>query len=348
MRARKPTESFQDYVIAILWETGRLFTVPQASLGTLTLRDKVVIDALIDLSKFHAAEVAQRTLQHHGRLPVFDGEIGPAMEDFLLNDIQSRCPVPDYAPPKGVVFQFADPDLQEIALAMQAAEPATGPGNWRSCHNIGNAHCATVMVNPANLPSHLQPVFTNVLRIVQKAYADVGLLFLFLDQSGKDLLTGQPVNSNVNIDMSFVTRSDGWIGLAIVGTNQTCGSRIWCRFLATYRGGSNEQQITQQWVSLIKHELGHNCGFSHTTGGVMNPSLINGLPHEWAANDPTTPKLTQQFSGVPVPIPGGGGDSPKPPKPPAGDLQAQIDDLNLRLMLQEIQIKWLVANRKGT
>jgi hypothetical protein len=345
VRERKPSESFQDYVISILWETGRLFTVPQASLGALTLRDQVVIEALIDLSKFHAREVAARTLQHHGRLPVFDGQVGPAMTDFLLHDIPSRCPVPDYAPPKGVVFQFADPAIQEIALAMQEAEPALGVGNWKSCHRVKDAHCATVMVNPANMPGHVQPVFKDVLRLVQKAYADVGLLFRFLDESRKDILTGEVLDVGINIDMSFVRSSDGWIGLAIVGTNQTCGSRIWCRFLASYQGGTTPQAITQQWVSLIKHELGHNCGFSHTAGGVMNPSLINGLPHEWAPNDPTTPKLKQQFSGVPVPIPGSGG-GPTPPKPPVGDVQAQIDDLNLRLMLQEIQVKWLVANRK--
>lgn len=346
MRSRKPNESFNDYVIGILWETGRLFTVPQASLGSLTLRDQVVIDALIDLMKMHAGEVAERTLQAHGRLPVFDGEVGPAMQKFFTEDIPNRCPIPDYAPPKGVVFQFEDPNLQEVVLAMQRAEPATGPGNWRSCHNIGDAHCSTVLVNPANMPGHVQPVFTDVLRNVQKAYADVGLLFRFLDQSQKDILTGEQINSNINIDMSFVTRSDGWIGLAIVGTNQTCGDRIWCRFLSTYKGGSTPAQVTQQWTTLLKHELGHNCGFSHTTGGVMNPSLVNGLPTEWAANDPSTPKLKREFSGVPVAVPGSGGGAPKPPSPPAGDLQSQVDDLRLRLMLQEIQIKWLIANRK--
>lgn len=345
MRIRRPDESFQQYVIAVLWETGRLFSVPQASLGTLTLRDQVVIDAMIDLMKMHASEFAEQTLNAHGRLPVFDGHVGPATVNFFTDDIPKRCPVPDYAPPKDVVFQFADPALQEVALAMQQAEPALGIGNWKNCHNIGDAHCAIVQVDPTNLPGHVQPVFKDVLRLVQKAYADVGLLFLFVDGNKKDLLTGSTVESNVNIDMSFVRSSDGWIGLAIVGTNQTCGSRIWCRFLATYTGGSSPAQVTQQWVSLIKHELGHNCGFGHTSGGVMNPSLINGLPNEWAANDPTTPRLKQQFSGVPVPIPGGGGN-PTPPVPPVGDVQAQLNDLNLRVMLQQVQINWLIKTRK--
>lgn len=345
MRGRKPDESFDQYVIAVLWETGRLFEVPQASISKLGLRDQVVVDALIDLTKMHAHDFAVETLNVHGRLPEFDGRVGPATVNFFYDVIPKRCPVPDYAPPKGVVFQFEDPALQEVALAMQEAEPALGVGNWKECHLIQNAHCATVMVNPANLPSHVQPVFTDVLRKVQKSYADVGLLFRFLDQSQKDILTGEEINSNVNIDMSFVTRSDGWIGLAIVGTNQSCGDRIWCRFLSSYQGGTTPQAITQQWVSLIKHELGHNCGFSHTAGGVMNPSLINGLPFEWPANDPTTPKLKQQFSGVPVAIPGGGGNPPKP-VPPAGDVQSQLNDLNLRLSLQEIQIKWLIQKAR--
>lgn len=344
MRGRRQDETFQQYAIAILWETGRLFSVPQASIANLTLRDQVVIDAMIDMMKFHAPEVAVRTLDAHGRLPEFDGEVGPAMKGFFEEDIPKRCPVPDYAPPKGVSFQFADPALQEIALAMQVAEPALGIGNWKSCHGIGDAHCAVVQVDPTNLPGHVQPVFKDILRGVQKAYADVGLLFLFVDGNKKDLLTGTAVESNVNIDMSFVRQSEGWIGLAIVGTNQTCGSRIWCRFLATYTGGSTPAQIIQQWVSLIMHELGHNCGFGHTSGGVMNAFLVNGLPGIWTPSDPTTPKMKQAFGGVPVAVPGGG--TPKPPAPPAGDVQTQLNDINRTLMLQQIQLNWLIKNRK--
>lgn len=343
MNPRKPNESFSDYTIRILWETGRLFEVPQSQLGTLNLRDQIVIDALIDLTKFHEEQFTRRSLEHHNRLPVFDGQVGPATDDLLHKDILTRCPVPDYAPPKGVVFQFDDPALQEVVLAMQQAEPALGVGNWKGCHSFDGVHCVSVLVNQANLPSHLQPVFLDVLRIVQKAYADVGLLILFLDAAKKDLLTGSIRDIGINIDMSFVRSSDGWIGLAIVGTNQGCSSRIWCRYLATYTGGGSPATITQQWVSLIKHELGHNCGFMHTQGGVMNPSLINGLPHEWAANDPTTPKLKQQFSGVPVPVPGQPKPDPKPddPKPPS-DIQAQLDELFKVQRRQQIMLEYLI------
>lgn len=346
MRKRKPDEAFDQYVIGILWETGRLFEVPQASISKLGLRDQVVVDALIDLTKMHAYEFAVNTLDAHGRLPEFDGRVGPATVNFFEEVIPKRCPVPDYAPPKDVVFQFDDPDLQQVALAMQQAEPALGVGNWKACHNVVDAHCATVMVDPANMPGHVRPHFKEILRRVQKAYADVGLLFRFLDQARKDLLTGDVVDSNINIDMSFVPRSDGWIGLAIVGNNQGCGSRIWAKFLATFTGGSTVEAIIQQWVSLIMHELGHNCGFLHTPGGVMNAVLINGLPGVWAPDDPTTPKARRQFSGVPVAIPGGGGNPPKPPIPPAGDVQSQLDDIKLRLSLQEIQTKWLVAKAR--
>ena len=344
MRGRRQDESFQQYAIAILWETGRLFSVPQASIANLTLRDQVVIDAMIDMMKFHAPEVAVRTLDAHGRLPEFDGEIGPAMKAFFAEDIPKRCPVPDYAPPKGVSFQFADPALQQVVLAMQQAEPVLGIGNWKSCHNIGDAHCAIVLVDPTNMPIHVKRNWTEIIRLVQKSYADVGLLFRFLDQSRRDYLTGEVIDSNINIDMSWVTRSDGWIGLAIVGTDQSCGDRIWAKFVSTYVGGSADHQIVQQQVSLFKHEFGHNCGFGHTSGGVMNPSLVNGLPTEWAAGDPTTPKLKQAFSGVPVAIPGGG--TPKPPAPPAGDVQTQLNDINRTLMLQQIQLNWLIKNRK--
>lgn len=228
---------------------------------------------------------------------------------------------------------------------MQAdlAQPAIGVGNWKGCHGIGNFHCAIVKVNQAGLPSFLKPVFLEVLKRVQQAYAEVGLLFRFTSLEGQDLLTGENVGSQSNTNMSFVSSSDGWIGLAILGNNQGCQDTIWCKFLNTYQGGNSAEAIITQWVTLIKHELGHNCGRNHTNGGVMNPSLVNGLPTLWVPGDPSTSWLKAQFGGVPVPIPGGGGGSgnPNPPKPP-DDVQKQLDELRLKNIVQDVTIDWLV------
>lgn len=351
MSDRKPGETLQQFAIRKAWEYGHFWSpenpnganVKQADLPNLQVTDRVVIDAFRSLALSDVTSYAKHVFDKHARAPHFDGIYGPALEAMIL-DPSGRCPVPDHAPPPGVVFAFDDPDVQRVVEDMQAREtqPALGSGNWQSCHNIVNAHCATVQVNPQNLPSFLAPVFKKVLTRVQKAYADVGLLFRFLDGNKVDLLTGETFDSNINIDMSFSTSSDGWIGLAIVGTGERCSGRIWAKFLATYRGGGSEEAIITQWTTLIKHELCHNCGFSHSSGGVMNPSIVNNLAPEWSQNDPSTPKLIKAFSGVPVPIPGGGPAPGPGPQPPADPVQAQLDALRQENLIQQIQIDFLL------
>lgn len=349
----KPGETLSQYAIRVAFETGNFwnpespegFNVSYNDLKNLKPTDDVVVRAMISMSKMDAARYTKHVLEKHSRPPVFDGLLGPALEAMVQEG--GRCPVPDYAPPVGVSFQFEDPYVQEVALRMQsnATLPALGVGNWKSCHNVGDFHSAIIRVNPAGMPSFLAPVFKTVLQRTQRAYAGIGLLFRFTDQAGKDLLNGEVLNGTANSEMSFVASSSGWIGLAIVGQNETCSSSIWCRFLATYKGGQTEQDVVTQWTSLIKHELGHNCGRGHTSGGVMNPSIVNGLPELWASDDPSTGWLKSQFGGVPVPIPGGTPVPPPPPNPPS-DLQKQIDALQIGHTVQQVVIDWLVRKVK--
>lgn len=344
---RKPNETISQFAIRRAWETGHFWSpdnpdgrnVHQEDLNKLHPHDDVVVKAMISLSKMDAASYTQQVLLHHNRMPHFDGIIGPAMIDLVKSE---RCPVPDHAPPPGVVFAFDDSDLQQVVERMQETatwikSEAIGGGNWPSCHGIGNFHCATVGIDDSRLPSFLQPVWLQVLKNVRVAYAGVGLLWKFI-KSGKDVLTGENFSGVINTQLSFVNSSDGWIGLAIVGQNETCSSQIWCKFLATYRGGSDHAAVTTQWTTLLKHELGHNCGRGHTSGGVMNPSIVNNLPTEWATNDPSTSWLKQQFGGVPVPIPGG--DPPKPPAP--DDVESRLRAQEVKNVVQDVTMNWCV------
>ena len=353
MTERKPDETLEQYAIRTVYEHGGFWNpdtpdgwnIRQSDLAKLKATDPVVVQAFISYAKANVVKYTEATLDVHGRRPMFDGTLGPAMEKMIL-DPEGRCPIPDYAPPRGVVFSFDDPAIQEVVTTMQSDNgmPSLGTGNWPSCHNVGKYHCATVRVNPSGLPSFLQPLFVQVLTRVQKAYADVGLLFRFLNMNKVDILNGEELDTNINIEMSFVNSSSGWIGLAIVGNSQTCQSNIWCRFLATYKGGSSNESIITQWTTLIKHELGHNCGRSHTSGGVMNPSLVTGLPAEWTASDPTTSWLKSQFGGTPVPIPGDNGPDPGPnpdPPDPMPDWKIVAKELQLKNVVQDVQIQWL-------
>lgn len=174
--------------------------------------------------------------------------------------------------------------------------PLIGGGNWPGCHGVGNYHSATVAFDMRGCPAHVRPHMEEIWRRVVKAYRQVGLL-----------LVRDDANTRPNIAASWVTQSDGWIGLAIVGSGQGCSDSIWCRYLATYRGGSTDEQIINQWTTLVMHEIGHNCGLSHSSGGIMNPSLINGLAPTWEG-DPSERTLRAWYGGEAVPEPPTGED----------------------------------------
>ena len=216
--------------------------------------------AIASYQSFEAEAIDHLALKYHGRPARFDGQIGPATIDAMQ---LPRCGHPDYGP--------------DVAMAQ-------GPGGWPGCHNIGNFHAATVYVHEDGMPSFLSPVFDQVWDRMQKSYMDLGLKYIRVD-----------LPSGVNIDFSFVSRSNGWIGLAVVGQSESCSSSIWCRYLATYRPGS----VINEWTTLIMHELGHNAGLQHSRGGVMNPSIVNGLAPTWAG-DPSEPILNRLYGGEPI------------------------------------------------
>lgn len=316
--------------------------VKQSDLPKLSVDDDFVVDVLIAYSKGNAREYTKSCLNTLNRLPNFDGVVGPAFAAFV--EIP-RCPVPDFAPPKGTSFLFDDPDVQAIAERMQRNQVAEsfGQGNWPGCHDIGSFHCVAIKWNTSGLPSFLEPVFLKVLRNVRAAYAQTGLLILFTDPSGTDLLTGKQVPGQINVNASFVGSSAGWIGLANVGQNETCStSALMCKFLNTYRGGSSLSDIEIQWTTLIKHEVGHLTGAMHTNGGVLNPTLVNGLPTLFQPNDPVTAFLMRMHGGVAVDIPG---DVPQPPTPPPGHptIESRVKSLEAEIAKQDAINAWLIA-----
>lgn len=290
---------------------------------------------LRSFSQSMAREYTKSVHKHHGRMrPDFDGELGKAMEDIVNTD---RCPIPDYIPPPDVEFNFKDRYMQQVVEQMQQNYGQVNAGNWLECHDAPDGfHKAIADVDLGALPSHLKGgVFEEVLGWVQKSYAQYGHLWIFRDsRTGKDLLTGLVVEGNANTEMSFVNSSDGWIGLAILGYNQTCRSVIWARFLNRYVGGSTREQIIHQWVSLIAHELGHNCGINHTNGGVMNSHIINGLPLLIPKSDPMARELSNLFAGRPYPDI----NDPQPPQPPDDDLDWRREK-DLLDVVQSVQLE---------
>jgi hypothetical protein len=220
------------------------------------------IKAVASFQSFEADLVNRLSMQIHGRPAQFDGIIGPATQ--LAFDAP-RCGHADYG---------------------EKVESAVGTGNWKRCHDIGEFHAATVYIHEDQIPLFVKPYFIEIWSRVVSAYSNIGLKYIKTD------------NPNTNIDVSFVSRSNGWIGLAIVGQGESCSSSIWARFLATYQPSN----VLNEWTTLMLHELGHNAGLSHTRGGIMNPSIVQGLAPTWAG-DPAESILINYYGGQPVDLP---------------------------------------------
>lgn len=226
----------------------------------LSLTDRPIERAIASYQDFMSQHLDTLCMEHHGR-PLRDiGEFGPATQQLME---QPRCGCCDYGD-----------DVQ----------PAVGKGSWKRCHDIGEFHAATVRVDKSGMPSFLKSDFETVWERCAAAYAELGLRWIRTD------------DTDANITFSFVSRSSGWIGLAVVGRTQSCGSEIWCKYLAKYHPGN----VVREWTTLVMHELGHNAGLQHTRGGVMSPSIINGLAASWKG-DPSESVLNRYYGGEPIP-----------------------------------------------
>jgi hypothetical protein len=291
-----------------------------SDLSKLAIDSTLVRDALITGSQFQYPEYAASVRHvYNGRAPYYDGIVGRSMKEMLQVE---RCGCPDFVPPNGtVISQLCDGDdeLKHVCDTMcgcpeDAIDAEAGNGNWRGCHGVGpDFHSVIAEMDLRLMPSKMEeivngkPILWHWLTRKQVAYAKHGLLWRFrLD--GKDYLTGDRLTGNTNTVMSFVTRSSGWIGLAILGYNQTCNDEIWKKYLATYRPGD----YIRQWFTLGSHEGGHNCGANHMSGDpVMHPSIRSNSPWLFAPGSAFARYLDKRFGGIEVDIPGG--DDPDPP-----------------------------------
>lgn len=283
------TKRIKNKFIRRLYQTGHL-EYPFGNRQTLTksvtslkISDPEVVKAIASYQDFEAVNLDQLSLLANGRPAHHDGDVGPATETILTMD---RCGHPDYGP-----------DVQS----------AVGTGGWKRCHDVGEFHCAKVYIDESGMPSFLKPVFGQVWDNTVKAYAEIGLLLLRVNNK-----------SEADITASFVRSSSGWIGLAIVGPGDCKGRSIWQQYLATY----NPSNTVREWSTLWMHETGHNVGLSHSRGGIMNPSIVQGLRASWIG-DTSEALMKRMYGGVQVPIGPGPGPDPVPP-PAKGQLSVSV------------------------
>ena len=288
-------------IINLLWQYGH-FRNPAYKLGpsaeideaaiksgNLRLSDPEVREAMRSYQHLQKPVLDELTTLIHGRRAIVDGDFGPATEQLLL---MPRCGAPDYV----------------------QAEELLGTGRWGACkvdlYPSNNA--ITVSWDLSRCPPHVKPLFEQIWTRTVEAYAEVGLALIRTD--------GDP-KANLTLSFTIPQQESGnlrgnWIGLAIVGwSGIRCSDSIWGLFDLNY----NPANTLSEWTSLVKHEIGHNVGLQHSSGGVMNPSIVRGLPVSWKG-DPSWSTLAKWYGGEPV-VPKNPGPGPGPgpvPTPPGG------------------------------
>jgi hypothetical protein len=253
-------------------------------------------------------------LAFHQREPNYDGEIGPATATLV--EIP-RCPIPDFAPPANAAFHYDDPELQAAVESMQAN--AAGSGSWPSpgCDpNSTAGHSIRVGLNTSGAPAGVAVYLDKALKEVAKCYADMGLVVRYILNE----------STPVEIRKSFKALRGGIIGLNYFPTPNTCAQTI-----EGWLGINYAPSNWLTWARLETHETGHGTGLQHTSGGIMNPSILV-LPTLTWRGDPSERTLTRFFGGVPVGAPTGPTDPPTTPKTGVLTLDGKTYDVRERVV----------------
>lgn len=197
---------------------------------------------------------------------------------------------------------------------------AVGSGGFRGCiPGYPDAHGAVCKIQSSGMPSGWRKHAKAICMIAQAEYAKVGFLWIFVDDDGKDIITGEDRSDlRVNTTLRW-RRGNGWIGLATVGSGrETCTYHFPTLYLDPYYGTnfSSDQVYIHQHAALLMHELGHNLTLQHRRGGIMNPGILNwsSSPPTWQG-DPHQGTLNVLYSGEEIEVPGGF----EPPQPPPPD-----------------------------
>mgnify|MGYP001613498365 CR=1 FL=1 len=286
--------------IRFLWDHGHFwntkypetYAVKESDLLSLTLQHPLVKMAVMSFQEADA-NLILLSLDHHARMPVFDGEAGPVTRMLAT---MVRCPLPDHPPPAGASFRYGDPDLQQAVERMQAV---TGRGSWPvGCHGTVGVHEVKISYDLSRLTDKHRQWWPEIKRRSAEAVAAIGLRLIDV-----------PVGSSANITVYGRVLGGSVIGMAEFN-NQSCGDTVFCQLNPNYAPDID------MVLNLLLHENGHNWNLEHRPGNIMNPSILR-TPTYWIKRengvityqDNSYPMLKKYFGGEPI-------DGPSPPLPP--------------------------------
>jgi hypothetical protein len=244
-----------------------------------------------------------RTLVHafHQREPDFDGGIGPATEKLVSIP---RCPMPDFAPPKGAAFDFGDADVNAAVQSYQNFAYTGGTGSWpvSGCDpEHKGIHSMRVRIDPTGAPSNWTANRDKILAAVTKSYADMGLSVRYIIDDFEP----------AELTKTFINLRGGTIGINYF-------PRGGCSVITGVLSRTYNPSDWRYHAELEGHETGHGVGLEHTNGGRMNPSILLTPDVSTWRGDKSEAALKRYFGGVAIPT---DPTDPEPPEPPSGEVE---------------------------
>ena len=244
--------------------------------------------------------------QTHKRIELHDDTYGPATEKLAE---LPRCPIPDNPIPSSLNIDnlgFDSPEIAELWKTLQQQQQnqiefastqwpkgCIQPDKHASKLDYSDRYAITIYLDTRNISTTWKNNLPKVIETVQKIYAEVGLVVLYYidgkpyNKLGNDI---EPLNSEISKVFGVIPRG-------VIGWNEF--PRSACNVTISGKLDSSWNVSQDGHISLEWHETGHGVGLSHTRGGVMNPSIIFGLPYTFI-NDTSQRAMTSKYGGQPV------------------------------------------------
>lgn len=287
-----------------LFELGYLWSIKESDLLKVGPDTPEFRDAIKSLQATFANEYAALTGKHYGEYVPPEGKVGPAFLDLLA--MPRDCPLPDVPPPPGATFHYADPLMQAAVESQQhnaqIVSDSRGSGAWPyGCYAPEyQMHRLVAAVDDSGMPSLWRSHWEKLKADCRTNYSWTGLRIDFVEK-------GKPAD----VRMSFRVLSGSTIGLAEFPSG-SCRDEVFCYFDPGYLPSDPAYLL-----NLLQHELGHNNGLQHTSGGVMAPSINRSNP-DWR-QDSSWNTLKRYYGGKGSPAILGDQPDPVPPPPPSND-----------------------------